>query len=102
MFNILKLRDWNFFFLIGAIFAACSLRMLKYVKEEGEVKKNIVVEQMIETLKAKRRENFSLQAVRTMYRGHISGLNGKKKICQNYLRQVFVYLNIKNVSEKPG
>ena len=44
--HILHFQQWHFFFLIGGSLAFLSLRLLKRVKEEGEVAKTIVVKQL--------------------------------------------------------
>lgn len=41
--NIIDLKGWNFFFIIGGLLAFVSLRLLNNVKEEGEVQKKRVV-----------------------------------------------------------
>ena len=40
---ILHLQHWNFLFIIGAVLALLSLRLLKRVKEAGEVDRDVVV-----------------------------------------------------------
>jgi MFS family permease len=41
--SLIKLKGWNFFFIIGGLLALFSLRYLKAVREEGEVNKDRVV-----------------------------------------------------------
>lgn len=43
MLSFVKLQGWNFFFIIGGLFAMFSLRSLKCVREKGEVNKEKVV-----------------------------------------------------------
>ncbi len=38
--SLLHLQNWNFYFVIAALLAALSIRLLKNVKEEGEVNSN--------------------------------------------------------------
>jgi hypothetical protein len=44
--HLLKLYQWNFFFIIGAILSILSLQLLKLVKEEGEVARTVVMTNM--------------------------------------------------------
>lgn len=41
-FPLLELQNWNFFFVISAILALCSVRLIKKINEEGEVHKEMV------------------------------------------------------------
>lgn len=45
-FYVFNLRHWDFFFLIGAVLAVCSLKFLKQVHEQGEAQKAAVVAEM--------------------------------------------------------
>ncbi|MGX5689575.1 MFS transporter [Arcticibacter tournemirensis] len=43
LFNFVNLQGWNFFFIIGGLFAMISLKLLSEVREKGEVGKDKVV-----------------------------------------------------------
>lgn len=43
----MKLQHWDFFFVIGSALAICSLRLLKNVAEEGEVRRDVFVYKMV-------------------------------------------------------
>lgn len=60
--NLLNLQGWNFFFIIGGLFAMFSLRRLRYVKEKGEVDKDKVVVY----LRARFRRNLSREVKRAV------------------------------------
>ena len=44
--HLLNLHHWNFFFITGAILSLLSLRLLKLVKEDGEVARTVVITNM--------------------------------------------------------
>lgn len=58
VFHLLSLHEWNFLFLIGAFLALLVLELLVYVKEVGEVEKDLVVRIMRHTLKHNLRDFF--------------------------------------------
>lgn len=60
MFLLLSLNEWNFLFLIGALFAFASLELLVRVKEVGEVEKDVVVKIIRSDIKNNLKENFIL------------------------------------------
>jgi MFS family permease len=47
----IHLHPWNIFFVISAMLAILSVRLLKYVKEPGEGKKEVVLGEMLPELK---------------------------------------------------
>lgn len=47
----MNLSHWTFFFAIGSLMALASLKMLRLVKEDGEVSRDIVVARMAHRLK---------------------------------------------------
>lgn len=59
MFHLLALEHWSFLFVIGASLALFSLRLLKGVKEEGEVTKDTAVTVMKINFKSRLKENAS-------------------------------------------
>jgi MFS family permease len=84
MINILELRHWDFFFVIGAVLAFCSLRLLRQVKEQGEVNKDVVVTEMLTTFKIRLKHQTSKRSIRAkVYRlAMLPALNkddGKKR-----------------------
>jgi MFS family permease len=52
---LLHLHNWNFFFLIGAVLAMFALRLLRVVKEEGEVQKGCVIAEIKTSLRKSQR-----------------------------------------------
>lgn len=60
--NIIDLKGWNFFFIIGGLLALSSLRLLNSVKEQGEVQKGRVVVYM----RSRLRRNIRREAKRTI------------------------------------
>jgi len=51
MVPIFELQAWDFFFVISGSLAIFSLRKLRIVKEEGEVDKEVMMNEMKETIK---------------------------------------------------
>lgn len=62
--SVLDLHHWTFLFLIGALLAALSLRRLKYVSENGEIHKTVLVKQMKRTFKTSVTEKLNTPAAR--------------------------------------
>jgi MFS family permease len=56
--HLVSLHDWNFLFLIGAILALVALDLLGWVKETGEVKKDVVVRIMRSSIKSNLKDYF--------------------------------------------
>jgi MFS family permease len=56
--HILTLHQWNFLFLIGALLALCSIKLLKRIKETGEVEKDIVVKILRSDIRNSFKDNF--------------------------------------------
>ncbi|MEJ7738206.1 MAG: MFS transporter [Chitinophagaceae bacterium] len=52
MVHLLELQHWSFFFFIGAVLAMISLRLLKDVTEEGEIKREVMVSTMMHQFKS--------------------------------------------------
>jgi MFS family permease len=61
---LLQLKNWNFYFVIAAVLAALSLRLLKNVKEEGEVHRQHVYIVMRKSLRTGIRKKFKAKAIR--------------------------------------
>ncbi len=57
IFKLLALEHWSFLFVIGAVLAMLSLRLLKGVKEEGEVTKDTAVTAMKINFKTRIKES---------------------------------------------
>jgi MFS family permease len=62
--HFFQLKNWNFYFVIAAVLAALSLRLLKNVKEEGEVHRQHVYIVMRKSLRTGIRKNFKAKAIR--------------------------------------
>jgi len=56
--HLVALHDWNFLFLIGAVLALIALDLLGWVRETGEVRKDVVVRVMRSTLKSSLKDAF--------------------------------------------
>jgi MFS family permease len=63
-FNLLELQNWNFFFVISAILALLSMRLVKKIKEQGEVQKEIVTIAMKKSVSIGIRKNMSGEAIK--------------------------------------
>jgi len=57
-FHLIALGQWNFLFLIGALLALISIKLLKRVQETGEVEKTFVVKVLRSDLRNSLKENF--------------------------------------------
>lgn len=70
MVTLLKITNWNLFFIISAMMAFASLRFLRQVQENGEVRKSHVVVEMFSTLKTRieKREFFPFTVVKQQKR----------------------------------
>ena len=55
---VFALQQWNFLFLIAALLALLSIKLLKRVQETGEVEKNFVTKVLRSDLKNSLKENF--------------------------------------------
>ena len=64
---LLHLHHWNFLFIIGAMLALLSLRLLKKVKEEGEVERDVVVTEMRVSFKNNIKGKMGRPAIRMMF-----------------------------------
>jgi hypothetical protein len=64
--TLLKIANWNLFFIISALMALASLKFLRQVKENGEVEKNHVVVEIFSTLRTRieKREFFRFTVVK--------------------------------------
>ena len=56
--HVIALGQWNFLFLIGALLALFSIKLLKRVQETGEVEKTLVVKVLRSDLRNSLTENF--------------------------------------------
>ena len=56
--HVIALGQWNFLFLIGALLALFSIKLLKRVQETGEVEKTLVVKVLRSDLRNSLKENF--------------------------------------------
>ena len=63
-FHLLELQNWNFFFAISAVLALLSMRLVKRIKEQGEVHKHMVTIVMMKTLSRGIRKNISGGAIK--------------------------------------
>jgi hypothetical protein len=62
--NLLELQNWNFFFAISAILALLSMRLVKRIKEQGEVHKGMVTIVMKKSVTRGIRRNISGEALK--------------------------------------
>lgn len=60
---ILYLHGWNFLFIIGGLLAFLSMRLLKGVKEEGEVKKDVAVAEMRVVFRMNMKKKMTKKAI---------------------------------------
>jgi MFS family permease len=56
--HLVALHDWNFLFLLGAILAIMALDLLGWVRETGEVRKDVVVRIMRSSIKSNLKDYF--------------------------------------------
>jgi MFS family permease len=63
MFPVFELQAWDFFFVLSGVLAIYSLRKLKNVKEEGEVDKEVVMNEMKQSIKNIKVEDKILRTV---------------------------------------
>lgn len=85
--HLLALHQWNFLFLIGAALAMLSVKLLKPVKETGEVEKDFVVKLLRSDIKNSIKENFLIShlihwpvTVSTRIRKRVIALYEKKPV----------------------
>jgi MFS family permease len=62
-FRLLLLHEWNFLFLIGAVFTLVAIQLLPRVKESGEVSKKIVTKIMRKSIRSNLRDYFVIDIV---------------------------------------
>jgi MFS family permease len=70
MITLLKITNWNLFFIVSALMAFTSLKFLRQVKENGEVAKNHFVVEMFSFIKTRieKREFFPFTMVKPQKR----------------------------------
>jgi MFS family permease len=56
--HLVALHDWNFLFLLGALLALIALDLLGWVRETGEVKKDVVVRVLRSSIKNNLKDYF--------------------------------------------
>lgn len=56
--HLVSLHDWNFLFLLGALLALIALDLLGWVKETGEVRKDVVVRVLRSSIKNNLKDYF--------------------------------------------
>lgn len=64
--HLLSLEHWTFLFVIGGTLAMLSLRLLKNVKEEGEVQRDLVVTEMKINFKSKWKSSYHPHTLRNI------------------------------------
>lgn len=87
-FRLLLLHEWNFLFLIGAVFALLAIQLLPRIKEAGEVDRDIVVRVMRSSVKNNLKDHFLVGSLFTWHSriasfvnpssGRKTGVNGGK------------------------
>jgi MFS family permease len=65
--HIITLRGWNYFFIIGGVLAMVSLRLLKQVNEEGEIRNKRMVIHMQTRFRNKLRTHLGHNVTATLY-----------------------------------
>lgn len=66
VFHTLNIQQWDFFFLFAFLLGIFALYRLSFVKERGEVRKRIVVEEIAEQLKRELKINTAVTGIRNM------------------------------------
>jgi MFS family permease len=56
--HLVSLHDWNFLFLLGALLALIALDLLGWVRETGEVRKDVVVRVLRSSIKSNLKDYF--------------------------------------------
>lgn len=65
--KLISLQGWNYFFIIGGLLALFSLRLLRKVKEEGEIDKNRMAIHLRAGIRSKLRDNLGRQTAEKLY-----------------------------------
>ena len=65
--HVLTLQGWNYFFIIGGLLSALSLRLLKKVNEEGEIKNQRMVIHMQTRFRSKLRMHLGHAVTAKLY-----------------------------------
>lgn len=63
-FNLLELQNWNFFFVISALLALLSMRLIKRINEQGEAQKQMVRLVMQKSVKRGIRKSMGSEAIK--------------------------------------
>lgn len=63
-FHLLRLQQWNFFFVMSAVLALLSMRFVKRIKEQGEAGKEMVILVMRKSVARGFRKNTRGEAIR--------------------------------------
>ena len=63
-FHLLELQNWNFFFVISAVLALLSMRLVNRVREQGEAHKEMVTLVMRKSFARGFRKNMSAGSIR--------------------------------------
>jgi len=71
-FHLLELQNWNFFFVISAVLALLSMRLVKRIKEQGEVHKETVTIVMKKSVSRGIRKNISSEAIKDRINNPVS------------------------------
>ena len=82
-FRLLELQNWNFFFVISAVLALLSIRLVKKIKEDGEVQKETVTIVMRKSVRRGIRKNISTEGIKERMT-HPDILPGIKKHMKTY------------------
>jgi hypothetical protein len=96
---LINLHNWNYLFVIGGVLAAASLRLLKYVEEEGEVEKQIVVGEMKVAFRNKLKERMRREAVLgLLYFPLVYPITLTKKVHQRIEKRVTVIRRLNHIN----
>jgi MFS family permease len=73
--DFFHLSQWTIFFALGSLLAMASLKLLTFVKEEGEVSRDLVLQKMLHRLKVRFQFQFQRKILKTFL---LLPLQGKK------------------------
>ena len=78
--HLLKLQNWSFFFVISAVLALLSIRLINRIREQGEAPKEMVALVMRKSIARGLRSNMSGRAIRERINQTFIVLTIKKRL----------------------
>ncbi|WP_419701571.1 MFS transporter [Mucilaginibacter sp. NFX135] len=97
-FTLVNLRGWNYFFIFGGLLALLSLRLLKLVKEHGEVDKMRAIIHLRADFRKTLRNRFGRQVADHVYLPAIIARRRSKKLLKQKRYSAFPVLPDKNLT----